>query len=115
MTAALAGLPQTPEVVAAERRVLAAVSRTPPLVVREYAAPRPGAGNAAVEDADTILWQPVIVLPTDGKVKLNFHIGNAPGGYELVVAGHTLDGRLGTVRTHLPVAPAAQDAPAPPK
>ena len=28
--------------------------------------------------ADTILWQPVIVLPSDGKAKLHFHLGNAP-------------------------------------
>ena len=43
---------------------------------------------------DTILWQPVIVLPADGKARVAFHLGNARGGYEVVVAGHTLDGRL---------------------
>ncbi len=72
---------------------------------------------------DTILWQPVIVLPTDGKAKLQFHLGNAPGGYQVVVAGHTLDGRIGAVRGIIPVtppqlttptAPPGQPAPVPP-
>jgi len=90
---------------AAVQRIRQVVLRTPPLVVREYAPPRPGAGDTAA-DGDTILWQPVIVLPTDGKTELSFHLGAAPGGYQVIVAGHTPDGRLGTVRTVLPVAPA---------
>ena len=91
-------------------RILAAVPRTPPLVVREFAAPPPAAGNPTADDS--ILWQPVIVLPTDGKTTLHFHLGAAPGGYQVIVAGHTLDGRIGSVRTILPI---AKDAPAPRK
>jgi len=70
----------------------------PPLVVREFAAPRPMAPVSADDSADTVLWQPVIVLPADGKATLTFHLGAAPGGYQVVVAGHTADGRLGAVR-----------------
>jgi hypothetical protein len=84
-------------------RVRASVPWTPPLVVREYAAPRPGAGETVT--GDTVLWQPLIVLPTDGKTTLTFSLGDAPGGYQVVVAGHTLDGRIGTVRTVLPAPP----------
>lgn len=85
-------------------RMKQSVPQLPPLVIREYAAPRPGP-DSATDSPDTILWQPVIVLPTDGKAKLTFPLGNAPGGYQVVVAGHTLDGRLGAVRGIIPVAP----------
>jgi hypothetical protein len=93
---------------AALNRVQAAVPVVTPLVVREYAAPRPGSSPTAgyvTAESDTILWQPVIVLPSDGKATLNFALGNA-AGYQVVVAGHTLDGRLGAVRRVIPVAPA---------
>ena len=83
--------------------IRSAVPRTAPLVIREYAAPRPGSNDA--HDSDTVLWQPVIVLPSDGKTTLRFYLGNAPGGYQVIVAGHTPDGRIGSVRTVLPIAP----------
>ncbi|MBM3980840.1 MAG: hypothetical protein FJ304_11250 [Planctomycetes bacterium] len=87
-----------------------------PLVVREYAAPRPAppALADAPEASDTILWEPVIVLPADGKAQLTFHLGSAPGGYQLVVAGHTADGRLGAVRELIAVAPPKALAPSVP-
>jgi hypothetical protein len=94
-------------------RVKAAVPEVPPLVVREYAAPRPGADRAA-DPGDTVLWQPVIVLPSDGKAKLQFHAGAARGGYQVIVAGHTLDGRVGAVRGVIPVAAPAPAVPAVP-
>jgi hypothetical protein len=78
----------------------------PPLVVREYAAPRPAPAplRDAADSPDTILWQPVIVLPSDGKATLTFYLGDVPDGYQVVVAGHTADGRLGAVRDFIPVA-----------
>ncbi len=78
-----------------------------PLVVREYAAPRPAPAPlaGAADSPDTVLWQPVIVLPADGKTAFGFHLGAAPGGYRLVVAGHTADGRLGEARAVLSVSP----------
>lgn len=77
-----------------------AVPWVPPLVVREYAARRP-AGDAPA----TVLWQPLIVLPGDGRTTLTFTPGAAAGGYEVIVAGHTPDGRIGTVRRVVPPAP----------
>ena len=75
-----------------------------PLVVREYAAPRPAPVQLAEADTpDTVLWQPVIVLPADGKTTLNFHLGTASGGYEVMIAGHTTNGRLGAIRGHINV------------
>ena len=80
-------------------------------VILELAPVALDAGFLGPKAAD---WLGTVAKASPG-AKLNFHLGSAPGGYELIVAGHTLDGRLGTVRTHLPVAPAAQDAPASPK
>jgi hypothetical protein len=88
-----------------------------PLVVREYAAPRPAPPTdlAALDAPDTVLWQPVIVLPAEGKAALTFALGSAPGGYEIVVAGHTLDGRLGAERRLVRVAPGAPNVSVPPQ
>jgi hypothetical protein len=75
--------------------------------VREFAAPRPAPAPLpdALDPPDTVLWQPIIVLPADGKAVLPFHVGSAPGGYEVVIAGHTLDGRLGSIRGMILVSP----------
>ncbi|HEX4607271.1 MAG TPA: hypothetical protein VH092_03620, partial [Urbifossiella sp.] len=82
-------------------RLRTAVPWVPPLVAREYAAPRPGSGSPGAV-SDTVLWQPLIVLPADGKTVVTFFPGAAAGGYEVVVAGHTPDGRIGTVRRVVP-------------
>jgi hypothetical protein len=87
----------------------------PPLVVREFAAPRPSAAPLPdADEPDTVLWRPVIVLPADGKAVLHFRAGAAPGGYEVVVAGHTADGRLGSARGLLRISPAPTVNPAAP-
>lgn len=86
----------------AAERVRKAIVRPAPLVVREYASPRP-ASTAAADGPDTLLWKPIIVLPTDGQTTLQFHLGASPAGYEVIVAGHTPDGRIGAVRGLLPV------------
>jgi hypothetical protein len=96
----------------ASDRIRGSVPWAPPLVVREYASPPPGRSPGQSLSADTILWQPVIVLPTEGKATVTFHTGSAPGGYQVIVAGHTLDGRIGSFRMILPVR--ADPTPAPP-
>jgi hypothetical protein len=83
-------------------RIRSAIIVAKPLVVREYAAPRPGSDGTHDLAPDTVLWQPLIVLPADGTATVRFHLGNAPG-YEVTVAGYTPDGRLGAVRGTLPV------------
>ena len=123
---AVAGKP--PASVAVQRyaaqQVRVITAPVPPLVVREYAAPR--LEPTSLPDAsalDTVLWQPVIVLPADGTAALNFNLGNSPGGYQLVIAGHTSDGRLGATRgvvtivpspTPVPIEPAAPAGAVPP-
>ena len=89
------------------QQVRATVAPVAPLVVREYAAPRPAVAPfpEALDAPDTVLWQPVIVLPSDGRTVVNFHLGNALGGYRVVVAGHTADGRLGETRMVITTSP----------
>lgn len=99
--------------VMARNRVRGAILTSHPLSVREYAAPRPGTEGAENEFYETILWQPVIVLPSDGQAKLTFYLGSAKGGYQVVIAGHTLDGRIGAIRGVIPVSqPVAPTVPA---
>jgi delta-aminolevulinic acid dehydratase/porphobilinogen synthase len=43
---------------------------------------------------------------------VNFHVGNAQAGYQIIVAGHTLDGRIGSIRTILPARPHSTAVPA---
>jgi hypothetical protein len=99
-------------------RVREAFPSTTPLVVREFASPRPGA-SATSFPSETILWQPVIVLPGDGKLTIPLQLGASEGGYRIVIAGHTLDGRIGAVRgligISLPDAPTLTPAPLPTK
>lgn len=70
-----------------------------PLPVREYAHTRPElADDAPREDfTETLLWQPVIVTPTDGKATVTFSLSDDVAPYRVLVAGHTLDGRIGAV------------------
>jgi anti-sigma factor RsiW len=82
---------------AALGRVKQALTRHSPFVVREYAhPPKPTSDDATRTDfTETVLWHPVLVLPTDGRATLDFHVSDAVNPYRVLVAGHTLDGRLG--------------------
>ena len=77
------------------------VPRLPPLVVREYAHSR--SGNGTLDHVETLLWQPVLVVPGSGTASVTFALGNAEVPYHVVVSGHTLDGRIGTVTTKIEV------------
>jgi len=70
-----------------------------PLVVREYAhTPAPKAEGADRTDfTETLLWQPVIVTNADGKADVSFTLSDAVAPYRVLVAGHSLDGRIGAV------------------
>jgi hypothetical protein len=49
---------------------------------------------------ETVCWQPVLVLP-DGQVNVQFQLSDAIARYQVLVAGHTLDGRIGAVTTSI--------------
>ena len=76
------------------------IPRTPPVVIREYAHLRP---KTVEEDAtrsdfaETLLWQPVLVTPETGEATLHLELSDSINGYQLLIAGHTLDGRIGAV------------------
>jgi len=77
------------------------IPRVPSLLVREYAHTREA--NVNEEDAtrtdftETLLWQPVLVTPASGKATVEFTLGDAINPYRVLVAGHTLDGRIGAI------------------
>ncbi len=96
------------------------VPQTPPLVVREYAharpTPQPGVAQPRSDFTDTVFWHPVLVLPEDGQTTLRFDLSDSINAYRVLVAGHTLDGRLGSTTTLLEVRkPVAVDAKLPPE
>lgn len=74
--------------------------KTKPLVVRQYAHTRPTAesdGQTRTDFTETLLWQPVIVTPQDGTAQLTFTLSDAVNAYQVLIAGHTLDGRVGAM------------------
>ena len=71
----------------------------PPLVVREYAHQRVhGESDVRADFAETLFWNPVIVLP-DGKGQSSFELCDSTTTFQVLAAGHTLEGSLGAVTT----------------
>jgi hypothetical protein len=101
-------LPKNP----AGERVKETVSKLSPLIVREYAhlTPEPQIqAKGAFDATDTVLWQPVLIVPGTGIATVSFHLSGSTAGYRVLIAGHTLDGRVGTITGHLPVQAPASD------
>jgi hypothetical protein len=75
-----------------------------PFIVREYAHQhgRPGDG-AGSHPTETIYWNPVVVLPVDGKKTVSFALGDSATGYQVLVSGHTLEGRLGAANSTIEI------------
>ena len=75
-----------------------------PFVVREYAHPtKLAAGHDDVRDdfTETVFWHPAIVLPSDGKTKVTFGLSSEITRYQVLVAAHTLDGRIGALTSSI--------------
>jgi hypothetical protein len=69
-----------------------------PFVVREYAHHRdPSLGDIRADFTETVYWHPVLVLPATGKAAVEFQLSDDIARYQVLVAGHTLDGRIGAV------------------
>jgi hypothetical protein len=72
-----------------------------PLVVRQYAHQRaPASGEGRSDFAETLFWHPALVVPVGG-AEVAFDLSDAVGRYQVLAAGHTLDGRLGSVTTYI--------------
>ncbi len=110
--------PNGPEMAAIDR-VKKSLARHAPYVVREYAhlPYRPDPLDATRKDfTETVLWHPVLVLPGDGRGRLDFHVSDAANAYRVLIAGHSLDGRLGAATDLLEVRkPLEIDAKLPPE
>jgi len=67
-----------------------------PFAVREYAHQRQaGAGEIRQDFAETLYWHPVLVL-ADGHAEFSFDLSDSVTRFQILAAGHTLDGRLGS-------------------
>jgi hypothetical protein len=73
--------------------------QVPSFVVREYAHQRdPSLGDVRSDFTETVYWHPVLVLPENGKTTIEFQLSDDIARYEVMVAGHTTDGRIGAVK-----------------
>jgi hypothetical protein len=66
--------------------------------VREYAHQRDSSlGDIRADFTETVYWHPVLVLPDSGKTTIEFQLADDIARYQVLVAGHTTDGRIGAV------------------
>ena len=73
-----------------------------PFVVREYAHQRdPALGEVRSDFTETVYWHPVLVLPDSGKASVEFQLSDDIARYQVLVAGHTTDGRIGAITTSI--------------
>ncbi|MGL4421797.1 MAG: hypothetical protein ACRCZF_14105, partial [Gemmataceae bacterium] len=89
--------PMTPQLRSAIQKVEAKLARKP-FIAREYAHAGPATANpnpVVPDRTETVLWHPVLVVPSMGAATVRFRLSDNPEGYRVVIAGHTLDGRLG--------------------
>jgi anti-sigma-K factor RskA len=69
-----------------------------PFFVREYAHQRDPSLSAIRSDfTETVYWHPVLVLPENGHTKVEFQLSDDIARYQILVAGHTTDGRIGAI------------------
>jgi hypothetical protein len=73
----------------------------PPFILREYTHVHDRNISGTRPDlADVLFWNPVLVLP-DGTAEITFDLTDAATTYQVLVAGHTLDGRIAETTTVL--------------
>lgn len=69
-----------------------------PMFVREYAHQRaPELGEIRGDNTETVYWHPALVIPNEGHTTIQFQLSDEITRYQVLVAGHTTDGRLGAV------------------
>jgi hypothetical protein len=69
----------------------------PPFVVREYSHARPAQAMAGTRTdfTETLYWNPVALFDDNGTAKASFQLSDSITTFRVLVAAHTLDGRLG--------------------
>lgn len=75
-----------------------------PSLVRAYAHTRTAdsGSDLRADFTETLYWHPVLVLP-NGKADIRFDLCDSQTTFQVLAAGHTLDGRLASVTTELEV------------
>jgi hypothetical protein len=78
-----------------------AAAPTEPLIMRQYAFHRSvGQRDNRGSVAETLFWHPALVVPKEG-AEIAFDLSDSVTRYQILAAGHTLDGRVGSVTTHI--------------
>src|SRR5262249_54237774 len=76
----------------------AVVPPAPSSVVREFAHWRDKSlGSERQDFTETVFWHPVLVLGDAGRTVVNSQLSEDVARYQVMVAGHTVDGRIGAV------------------
>jgi tetratricopeptide (TPR) repeat protein len=50
---------------------------------------------------ETVYWHPALVMPESGRAEIEFQLSDSIARYQVLVAGHTLDGRIGATVSHI--------------
>jgi len=84
--------------------LMAQSEQAPGFFVREYKFqkfPRNGQPETRDDFTETVYWHPVLVVPESGRADVQFQLSDSIARYQVLVAGHTLDGRIGAVTTSI--------------
>lgn len=77
------------------------LEQTPGFFVREYKFQKTGDANVRDDFTETVYWHPVLLLDNKGHAQIEFGLSDSITRYQVLVAGHTLDGRIGAMTTHI--------------
>jgi hypothetical protein len=77
------------------------LEQAPGFYVREYKYEKTGDANVRDDFTETVYWHPVLVIPDSGSTQIQFALSDSIARYQVLVAGHTLDGRIGAYTTHI--------------
>ncbi|MEZ6142720.1 MAG: alpha-2-macroglobulin family protein [Zavarzinella sp.] len=69
-----------------------------PAYIREFAHTRDVTlGETRSDFAETVFWHPALVMPENGQATVSFQLSDSIARYQVLVAGHTLNGRIGAM------------------
>jgi hypothetical protein len=99
-----AGAPMDAKAFEREQLTRSLLTQAEPFLVREYAHFIPAAvsNNSVRQDfTETIYWNPVLLFGEGGKATVTFQLADSITRYQVMVAGNTNDGRLGSAVTQI--------------
>ncbi len=74
-----------------------------PFMVREYAHfqhkslnDNPQSTDTRNDFSETVYWHPALIFPETGEINIHFDLADDIAKYQILIAGHTLDGRIGS-------------------